>query len=152
MHGRPREYKNKLKDPKAAEAYAKKVSAIKQGTALVLECRRQRRYDPAALKASEKLLKVVPEVSQQQHTGGGVSVVCMQQHSDPTPLSVPPHTCRSTPSGTTGVRRCSQCLRQGARQQRQLQRRNWRSLRCVVNPPPAPADAVRLVSSSLHAQ
>lgn len=63
MHGRPREYKNKLKDPKAAEAYAKKVAAIKQGTALVLECRRQRRYDPAALKASEKLLKVVPEVS-----------------------------------------------------------------------------------------
>ena len=62
MHGRPREYKNKLKDPKAAEGYAKKVSAIKQGTALVLECRRQRRYDPAALKASEKLLKVVPEV------------------------------------------------------------------------------------------
>lgn len=69
MHGRPREYKNKFKDPKAAEAYAKKVAAIKQGTALVLECRRQRRYDPAALKASEKLLKVVPEVSHQQHTG-----------------------------------------------------------------------------------
>jgi len=62
MHGRPRDYKNKLKDPKAAEAYAKKVAAIKQGTTLVLECRRQRRYDAAALKASEKLLKVVPEV------------------------------------------------------------------------------------------
>jgi hypothetical protein len=64
MHGRPREYKNKLKDPKAAEAHAKKVAAIKQGTALVLECRRQRRYDSAALKASEKMLKVVPEVSE----------------------------------------------------------------------------------------
>jgi geranylgeranyl transferase type-2 subunit alpha len=62
MHGRPREYKNKLKDPKAAEAHAKKVAAIKQGTALVLECRRQKRYDSAALKASEKMLKVVPEV------------------------------------------------------------------------------------------
>jgi hypothetical protein len=27
MHGRPRDYKNKLKDPKAAEAYGKKVHA-----------------------------------------------------------------------------------------------------------------------------
>jgi hypothetical protein len=25
MHGRPRDYKNKLKDPKAADAYGKKV-------------------------------------------------------------------------------------------------------------------------------
>jgi hypothetical protein len=39
------------------------VAAIKQGTTLVLECRRQRRYDQAALTASEKMLKVVPEVS-----------------------------------------------------------------------------------------
>lgn len=39
------------------------VAAIKQGTTLVLECRRQRRYDLAALTASEKLLKVVPEVN-----------------------------------------------------------------------------------------
>lgn len=62
MHGRPRDFKHKLKDPKAAEAYAKKVAAIKQGTTLVLECRRQHRYDQAALKASEKLLKVVPEI------------------------------------------------------------------------------------------
>lgn len=95
MHGRPRDYKDKLKDPKAAEAYARKarfhaacslpmafsvhflvsygdaavavllhlqVAAIKQGTALVLQCRQARRYDPAALTASEKLLKVVPEV------------------------------------------------------------------------------------------
>eukprot|EP00879_Flechtneria_rotunda_P017718 GHRR01018574.1.p1 GENE.GHRR01018574.1~~GHRR01018574.1.p1 ORF type:complete len:440 (+),score=158.00 GHRR01018574.1:268-1587(+) len=38
------------------------VAAIKQGTTLVLECRRQHRYDEAALKASEKLLKVVPEI------------------------------------------------------------------------------------------
>jgi hypothetical protein len=38
------------------------VAAIKQGTTLVLECRRQRRYDQAALTASEKMLKVVPEV------------------------------------------------------------------------------------------
>jgi geranylgeranyl transferase type-2 subunit alpha len=85
MHGRPREYKNKLKDPKAAEAYAKKVAAIKQGTALVLECRRLRRYDPAALKASEKLLKVVPEVSSVagQHTQRQGVRVCMQQHGGP---------------------------------------------------------------------
>uniref|UniRef100_A0A383VPP4 Geranylgeranyl transferase type-2 subunit alpha n=1 Tax=Tetradesmus obliquus TaxID=3088 RepID=A0A383VPP4_TETOB len=62
MHGRPREYKNKLKDPKAAEAYTKKAPAIKQGTTLVLECRRQHRYDQAALTASEKMLKVVPEI------------------------------------------------------------------------------------------
>eukprot|EP00878_Enallax_costatus_P016572 GHUV01017388.1.p2 GENE.GHUV01017388.1~~GHUV01017388.1.p2 ORF type:complete len:410 (+),score=127.97 GHUV01017388.1:231-1460(+) len=62
MHGRPRDYKEKLKDPKAAEAYARKVTAIKQGTALVLACRQARRYDPAALTASEKLLKVVPEI------------------------------------------------------------------------------------------
>jgi hypothetical protein len=38
------------------------VAAIKQGTTLVLECRRQCRYDQAALTASEKMLKVVPEV------------------------------------------------------------------------------------------
>ncbi|KAF8055830.1 hypothetical protein HT031_006605 [Scenedesmus sp. PABB004] len=62
MHGRPREFKHKLKEPAAAAAYAKKVAAIKQGTALVLECRRARRYDEAALKASEKLLRVVPEI------------------------------------------------------------------------------------------
>eukprot|EP00775_Hariotina_reticulata_P008474 gene8474-8657_t len=62
MHGRPREFKQKLKDPKAAESYARKVAAIKQGTTLVLQCRNQHRYDPAALTASEKLLKVVPEI------------------------------------------------------------------------------------------
>eukprot|EP00877_Chromochloris_zofingiensis_P014557 jgi/Chrzof1/9355/UNPLg00326.t1 len=62
MHGRPREYKHKLKNPKAAEAYKKKVDAIRQGTNLVLECRRQQRYDDAALTATEKLLKVVPEI------------------------------------------------------------------------------------------
>jgi hypothetical protein len=38
------------------------VAAIKQGTALVLECRQQRRYDQVALVASEKLLRIVPEV------------------------------------------------------------------------------------------
>jgi hypothetical protein len=79
MHGRPREYKNKLKDPKAAEAYAKKVAAIKQGTALVLECRRQCRYDPAALKASEKLLKVVPEVGGLLLCSGWLLVLLLQQ-------------------------------------------------------------------------
>ncbi|GLC34312.1 hypothetical protein PLESTB_000743300 [Pleodorina starrii] len=63
MHGRPREYKNKLKsDPKAQEAYKKKVDAIRNGTALVLEHRKQRKYDPAVLNASAKLLKVVPEI------------------------------------------------------------------------------------------
>ena len=136
MHGRPREYKHKLKEPKAAEAYKKKarglfaahlcsgvlrvspaplcarricwgitrmeqprlwskracvrrrqcdaadkrrappptrqlvpsththtqVDAIRQGTALVLKCRRAKRYDAAALMAAEKLLRVVPEV------------------------------------------------------------------------------------------
>ena len=99
MHGRPREAKHKLREPKAAEAYKKKartrgrmqrrtappgvrsahaagrphtrgplpphatqVDAIRQGTALVLECRRLQRYDPPALAAAAKLLKVVPEV------------------------------------------------------------------------------------------
>jgi hypothetical protein len=38
------------------------VDAIRQGTALVLECRRLKRYDAAALTAAAKLLKVVPEV------------------------------------------------------------------------------------------
>ncbi|KAI8473190.1 MAG: hypothetical protein J3K34DRAFT_519200 [Monoraphidium minutum] len=62
MHGRPREAKHKLRDPKAAEGYKKKVDAIRHGTALVLECRRLRRYDAAALAAAAKLLKVVPEI------------------------------------------------------------------------------------------
>ncbi|KAG2496268.1 hypothetical protein HYH03_005501 [Edaphochlamys debaryana] len=63
MHGRPREYKNKLKnDHKAQEAYKKKVDAIRNGTALVLEYRKQRKYEPAILDASAKLLKVVPEI------------------------------------------------------------------------------------------
>ncbi|GFR50411.1 hypothetical protein Agub_g12628, partial [Astrephomene gubernaculifera] len=63
MHGRPREYKNKLKsDPKLQESYKKKVDAIRNGTALVLEYRKQRKYDPAVLDASAKLLKVVPEI------------------------------------------------------------------------------------------
>ena len=38
------------------------MDAIRQGNALVLECRRQLRSDQAALDASAKLLKVVPEV------------------------------------------------------------------------------------------
>lgn len=38
------------------------VDAIRQGTALVLECRRLARYDPPALAAAAKLLTVVPEV------------------------------------------------------------------------------------------
>ncbi|KAG2434746.1 hypothetical protein HXX76_007634 [Chlamydomonas incerta] len=63
MHGRPREYKNKLKaDPKAQEAYKKKVDAIRNGTSLVLEYRRQKKYEPAILDAAAKLLKVVPEI------------------------------------------------------------------------------------------
>ncbi|EFJ47256.1 hypothetical protein VOLCADRAFT_117940 [Volvox carteri f. nagariensis] len=63
MHGRPREYKNKLKaDSKAQEAYKKKVDAIRNGTALVLEYRKQKKYDPAVLDAAAKLLKVVPEI------------------------------------------------------------------------------------------
>ncbi|PNW81017.1 hypothetical protein CHLRE_07g339350v5 [Chlamydomonas reinhardtii] len=63
MHGRPREYKNKLKaDPKAQEAYKKKVDAIRNGTALVLEYRRQKKYEPAIMDAAAKLLKVVPEI------------------------------------------------------------------------------------------
>ncbi|KAG2442245.1 hypothetical protein HYH02_009729 [Chlamydomonas schloesseri] len=63
MHGRPREYKNKLKaDPKAQEAYKKKVDAIRNGTALVLEFRRQKKYESAILDAAAKLLKVVPEI------------------------------------------------------------------------------------------
>lgn len=120
MHGRPREAKHKLKDPKVAEAHKKKVrhkgtqrllarrddrraaflarraaprrvqqrhvsrhpsfsqrhdnntnttithcskvDAIRQGTALVLECRRLGRFDAPALAAAAKLLQVVPEV------------------------------------------------------------------------------------------
>jgi hypothetical protein len=38
------------------------VEAIKSGTSAVLSCRAAARYDAPALKAAEKLLKVVPEV------------------------------------------------------------------------------------------
>jgi geranylgeranyl transferase type-2 subunit alpha len=38
------------------------VDAIRDGTALILQCRKARRYDDAVLDASAKLLKVVPEV------------------------------------------------------------------------------------------
>lgn len=62
MHGRPREYKNKLKDPQASEAHAKKVQAIKDATSLVLDFRKKRWYHSTALSASAKLLKVVPEL------------------------------------------------------------------------------------------
>ena len=62
MHGRPREYKKKLEDPVFQEGYKKKVDAIRKGTALILECRKSKRYDSVALDASAKLLKVVPEV------------------------------------------------------------------------------------------
>lgn len=62
MHGRPRDYKRKLQEPKAQEGHRKKVDAIRNGTALVLECRRQRKYDAAVMDASAKLLKVVPEI------------------------------------------------------------------------------------------
>mmetsp|Transcript_37806 Transcript_37806/g.84312 ORF Transcript_37806/g.84312 Transcript_37806/m.84312 type:complete len:375 (+) Transcript_37806:69-1193(+) len=62
MHGRPREYKNKLRDPKAQESYKKKVDAIRNGTALVLQCRKLKRYDDTVMVASANLLKVVPEI------------------------------------------------------------------------------------------
>lgn len=62
MHGRPREYKKKLEDPVFQEGYKKKVDAIRKGTALILECRKLKRFDSVALDASAKLLKVVPEV------------------------------------------------------------------------------------------
>jgi hypothetical protein len=39
------------------------VEAIRSGTSAVLSCRAAQRYDAPALKAAEKLLKVVPEVS-----------------------------------------------------------------------------------------
>jgi hypothetical protein len=48
--------------PPCAACPRSQVEAIRQGTALVLECRRLRRYDPPALAAAAKLLKVVPEV------------------------------------------------------------------------------------------
>lgn len=38
------------------------VDAIRNGTALVLEYRRQKKYEPAIMDAAAKLLKVVPEV------------------------------------------------------------------------------------------
>jgi hypothetical protein len=53
------EFRNHVHHSKSA---VRQVAAIKQGTTLVLQCRNQRRYDQAALTASEKLLKVVPEV------------------------------------------------------------------------------------------
>ncbi len=112
MHGRPRDYKHKLRDPKAQESYKKKarhraseaapqklhtctapqeittrsstthlpsvrglrglwgrapqVDAIRNGTALILQCRQLKRYDETVLTASAKLLKVVPEVCGQR--------------------------------------------------------------------------------------
>ena len=63
MHGRPREYKKKLEDPAFQGSYTKKVDAIRSATALILECRKLKRYDSVALDASAKLLKVVPEVN-----------------------------------------------------------------------------------------
>jgi geranylgeranyl transferase type-2 subunit alpha len=62
MHGRPRNYQDKLKDPKVAEAYRRKVEAIKAGTTLVLRCRALGRHDSAALTAADRLLRVVPEL------------------------------------------------------------------------------------------
>ncbi len=38
------------------------VDAIRNGTALILQCHRQKRYDDVVMNASAKLLKVVPEV------------------------------------------------------------------------------------------
>ncbi|KAG1679955.1 hypothetical protein FOA52_007019 [Chlamydomonas sp. UWO 241] len=64
MHGRPRDYKKKLADPAAQAGYKKKASvdAIRNGTALILSCRKAKRYDDVAMDASGKLLKVVPEI------------------------------------------------------------------------------------------
>ncbi|KXZ54759.1 hypothetical protein GPECTOR_4g829 [Gonium pectorale] len=42
--------------------FAPQVDAIRNGTALVLEYRKQRKYEPAILDAAAKLLKVVPEI------------------------------------------------------------------------------------------
>jgi geranylgeranyl transferase type-2 subunit alpha len=39
------------------------VDAIRNGTALILQCRQHKRYDEAVMVAAAKLLKVVPEVS-----------------------------------------------------------------------------------------
>lgn len=38
------------------------VDAIRKGTAMVLECRKQKRYDNLVMDAAAKLLRVVPEV------------------------------------------------------------------------------------------
>lgn len=38
------------------------VDAIRNGTALILSCRKAKRYDEAAMNAAAQLLKVVPEV------------------------------------------------------------------------------------------
>eukprot|EP00955_Chlamydomonas_euryale_P101581 365355-Chlamydomonas_euryale.AAC.12 len=45
-----------------AHANVQQVDAIRNGTALILSCRKARRYDAAAMDASAKLLQVVPEV------------------------------------------------------------------------------------------
>ena len=48
----------------------RKVDAIRNGTAMILECRKLKRYDPVALEASAKLLKVVPEVRKRDDEEG----------------------------------------------------------------------------------
>jgi len=57
-------------------ALAAKVDAIRNGTGLVLQCRKQQRFDPMVMDASSKLLKVVPEVRRVTATSQGPSSLC----------------------------------------------------------------------------
>lgn len=81
------------------------VDAIRNGTALILSCRKAKRYDDVAMDASGKLLKVVPEVGA---TREGMAQHAARTHAHTrarahTPRL--PHHHRSTRSGTSGARR-----------------------------------------------
>ena len=52
-----------LVDDVTTDTHTLQVDAIRKGTGMVLECRRQKRYDGPVMEAAAKLLRVVPEVS-----------------------------------------------------------------------------------------
>lgn len=113
------------------------VGAIRDATGLVLGCRRQKRYDQAALDAAAKLLKVVPEVSGHrpgwrgargsgaQPADQGLSLFT-ETFSWPRAFLWGPPPRRSTLCGTTGGRRCSQCLKRAGRRRPPPTTESWR--------------------------
>lgn len=76
MHGRPRDFKHKLKDPKAAEAYAKKVSrdrvaaAAGRGVLAAAVAQRRRRSALPSAAALIALLLLPPVLSGRCHQAG----------------------------------------------------------------------------------